>query len=314
MAQKRIAIVTGASSGIGKRIAEGIPARSDPDALWVIARSGDKLRALKEELPVPVRALPYDLTKQESLCAIAALLAEEQPDVRILVNAGGYGKFERFEAIAEEDAAGMLDLNCRALTLLMRAVLPYCSAGSIIVNIASVAAFQPVPYGAEYAATKAYVLALSRAVGRELRSEKVRVLAVCPYWTKTDFFGRANKGFSMNFGGKGKSAANTNATKNNTATQSNAAKGAAAANPAARAGLFGFLGGLGMMGMMMLGVGIFGGGFLLYVLAMMLIPVISSFFANKQKMQNQEIPTSSYSTNDLFKKPVDEEEKGSRRF
>ena len=127
-------------------------------------------------------------------------------------------------------------------------------------------------------------------------------------------FGRANKGFSMNFGGKGKSAANTNATKNNTATQSNAAKGAAAANPAVRAGLFGFLGGLGMMGMMMLGVGIFGGGFFLYVLAMMLIPVISSFFANKQKMQNQEIPTSSYSTNDLFKKPVDEEEKGSRRF
>ena len=193
MAQKRIAIVTGASSGIGKRIAEGIPARYDPDELWVIARSGDKLRALKETLPVPVRALPYDLTKQESLSAIAALLAEEQPDVRILVNAGGYGKFERFEAIAEEDAAGMLDLNCRALTLLMRAVLPYCSAGSIIVNIASVAAFQPVPYGAEYAATKAYVLALSRAVGRELRSKKVRVLAVCPYWTKTDFFGRANK-------------------------------------------------------------------------------------------------------------------------
>ena len=127
-------------------------------------------------------------------------------------------------------------------------------------------------------------------------------------------FGRANKGFSMNFGGKGKSAANTNAAKNNTANQANTAKGAAAANPAARAGLFGFLGGLGMMGMMMLGVGIFGGGFLLYVLAMMLIPVISSFFANKQNMQNQEIPTSSYSTNDLFGKPGDEEEKGSRRF
>ena len=69
-----------------------------------------------------------------------------------------------------------------------------------------------------------------------------------------------------------------------------------------------------MMGMMMLGVGIFGGGFLLYVLAMMLIPVIAGFFKNKQNMQNQEIPTSSYSASDLFRKPNDEDEKGSRRF
>ena len=193
MAQKRIAIVTGASSGIGRHIARGLPARYSLDELWVIARSGDKLRALREELNIPVRALPFDLTKEESISALRTLLKEEQPEIKVLVNASGYGKFERFDRIAEADAAGMVELNCRALTLLMRAVLPYCSAGSIIVNIASVAAFQPVPYGAEYAATKAYVLALSRAVGRELRSEKVRVLAVCPYWTKTDFFGRANK-------------------------------------------------------------------------------------------------------------------------
>lgn len=63
----------------------------------------------------------------------------------------------------------------------------------MIVNIASVAAFQPVPFGAEYAASKAYVLALSRAVNTELRPRKIRVLAVCPYWTKTAFFDRANK-------------------------------------------------------------------------------------------------------------------------
>ena len=193
MSSKQIAIVTGASSGIGRHIARGLPARYSLDELWVIARSGDKLRALREELNIPVRALPFDLTKEESISALRTLLKEEQPEIKVLVNASGYGKFERFDRIAETDAAGMVELNCRALTLLMRAVLPYCSAGSIIVNIASVAAFQPVPYGAEYAATKAYVLALSRAVGRELRSEKVRVLAVCPYWTKTDFFGRANK-------------------------------------------------------------------------------------------------------------------------
>lgn len=181
MSSKQIAIVTGASSGIGRRIAAGLPARYSLDELWVIARSGDKLRALREELSIPVRALPFDLTKEESISALRTLLKEEQPAIKVLVNASGYGKFERFDRIAETDAAGMVELNCRALTLVMQAALPYCSKGSIIVNIASVAAFQPVPFGAEYAATKAYVLALSRAVNMELRSRDIRVLAVCPY-------------------------------------------------------------------------------------------------------------------------------------
>ena len=192
MSRKRIAIVTGASSGIGKLIAQGLPQRYEVDELWLIARNEDRLLALGETVSVPIRALSLDLTEKESVSMLTALLAEEQPDVCVLVNASGYGKFERFDRIGQDDAAGMVDLNCRALTLVMRAVLPYCTQGSIIVNIASVAAFQPVPFGAEYAATKAYVLALSRAVNLELRPRKIRVLAVCPYWTKTAFFDRAN--------------------------------------------------------------------------------------------------------------------------
>ena len=190
---KRIAVVTGASSGIGALLAKELPAHCPVDELWLIARSEQKLNAVGQDLFVPVRVLPLDLTREESLAAFGAQLAAEAPDVRVLINASGFGKFERFDRIGEEDAAGMVDLNCRALTLIMHAALPYCSKGSIIVNIASVAAFQPVPFGAEYAATKAYVLSLSRAVNRELRPRGVRVLAVCPYWTKTAFFDRANK-------------------------------------------------------------------------------------------------------------------------
>ncbi len=190
---KRIAVVTGASSGIGALLAKELPAHCPVDELWLIARSEQKLNAVGQDLSVPVRVLPLDLTREESLAAFGAQLAAEAPDVRVLINASGFGKFERFDRIGEEDAAGMVDLNCRALTLIMHTALPYCSKGSIIVNIASVAAFQPVPFGAEYAATKAYVLSLSRAVNRELRPRGVRVLAVCPYWTKTAFFDRANK-------------------------------------------------------------------------------------------------------------------------
>lgn len=193
MSQKKIAIITGASSGIGRLLAKGLCDHFPVEELWLISRSGDRLFAIGEELPVPVRVLALDLTKTESIEKLKTELEKQQPDVRILINASGYGKFERFDRIAEEDAAGMVDLNCRALTLAMYAVLPYCHENSMIVNIASVAAFQPVPFGAEYAASKAYVLALSRAVNAELRPRKIRVLAVCPYWTKTAFFDRANK-------------------------------------------------------------------------------------------------------------------------
>ena len=193
MAQKNIAIVTGASSGIGRLLAKELPAHCRVDELWLVARTEAKLFALGEELPVPVRAFALDLTAESSITTLQERLAAEQPVVRLLINASGYGKFERFDRIPEEDAAGMVDLNCRALTLMMYAVLPYCTQESMIVNIASVAAFQPVPFGAEYAASKAYVLALSRAVNRELRTRNIRVLAVCPYWTKTAFFERANK-------------------------------------------------------------------------------------------------------------------------
>ena len=129
MEQKRVGIVTGASSGIGKLLAEGLPSHCEVDEIWAIARSKERLEQLAPALPVPVRAVAMDLTREESLTALGELLHAERPDVRVLINAGGFGVFERFDRISEEDAAGMIDLNCRALTLLMRTVLPYCTRG-----------------------------------------------------------------------------------------------------------------------------------------------------------------------------------------
>ena len=145
----KVAIVTGASSGIGKLLAAGLEKHASFDELWVIARGEEKLKALQAEVKVPVRPVPLDLTDAESTGRVKELLAQEKPFVSVLINASGYGVFERFDRIPEKDVSGMTDLNCRALAMMMHAVLPYCGKGSIIVNIASVAAFQPVPFGAE---------------------------------------------------------------------------------------------------------------------------------------------------------------------
>ncbi len=190
---KNIAIVTGASSGIGKQFALRVWKEYSLDELWVIARGKEKLFALQEEISIPVRAIPLDLSQSESGETLRQILSEEQPCVKVLCNASGYGVFERFDVISETDNLGMIDLNCRALTQITQIATPYLTSGSQIVNVASIAAFQPIPYGGVYAASKAYVLAFTRAINRELKSKGVHALAVCPYWTKTAFFERSNK-------------------------------------------------------------------------------------------------------------------------
>ncbi len=188
---KNIAIVTGASSGMGRRFALTLKNHASYDEVWVIARSGDKLAALQEKIPFPVRPIALDLTSPEAAPRLQQLLQQEQPRVKLLINGAGYGIFDRVETTGYADSMGMLDLNCRALTVLTLLCLPYLDAGSEIINIASVAAFQPIPCINIYGATKAYVLSFSRALNRELKSRKIRVFAVCPFWTKTGFFDRA---------------------------------------------------------------------------------------------------------------------------
>ena len=191
--QKRTVIVTGASSGIGKELAIGLAEKIKPEEIWAVARDLGRLEALKELLSVPVRPISADLTTPEGLSALRALLEQERPVVEVLVNASGFGIFERVDKIPEKDNLGMVDLNCRALTAMTQMVFPYLHAKSCVVNLASMAAFEPIPYGSVYAATKAYVLSFSRALAREWKQLDIKVLAVCPYWTKTAFIDRSNK-------------------------------------------------------------------------------------------------------------------------
>lgn len=186
-----IAIVTGASSGMGREFVLQLSQYVTVDEIWVIARRAAALEALKNEVSVPVRPIPLDLGKDESFTALENLLAEAKPNVKLLVNAAGFGKFGTFDRISAEDDCKMIDLNCKAVLMLTRICVPYVASGSHILELDSLSAFQPVPYITTYAATKAFVLSYSRAVNRELKSRGIRVMAMNPGWVRTEFFNRA---------------------------------------------------------------------------------------------------------------------------
>ena len=183
----RIAVVTGASSGIGRELVYAADAKYTFDEIWVIARRAERLEELKEKCRNPIRPVALDLAADEGLAAYAALLEKEKPEIARLINAAGCGVFGPFE---EKDLEALLHsakLNSLALTAMCHMSLPYMKSGSSIVNMGSNSSWQPVPYQAVYGASKSYVLSLSRAIGRELKPRGIHVMCVCPGWIKTEF-------------------------------------------------------------------------------------------------------------------------------
>lgn len=187
----KIAIVTGASSGMGREFARQLSEYVQVDEIWAVARREQALQSLAGECPVPVRAVCLDLCREESIRALAALLEQEQPQVELLVNAAGFGKFGHYDSIPLEEDCRMVQLDCLALLAVTRTVLPYMHRGSHVLQLDSLSAFQPVPYITTYAATKAFVLSYSRAMNRELRDAGIRMMAMNPGWVKTEFFNHA---------------------------------------------------------------------------------------------------------------------------
>ena len=188
-----IAIVTGASSGMGREFVRQLGGYVSVDEIWAVARRASALETLKAEASVPVRPIVLDLLEASSFTELEALLESEKPNVRLLVNAAGFGKFGAYRKVPVEDDCRMIDLNCKALLLMTRLCVPYMQPGSHILELDSLSAFQPVPYITTYAATKAFVLSYSRALNQELKSRGIRVMAVSPGWVKTEFFDHATK-------------------------------------------------------------------------------------------------------------------------
>ncbi len=191
----KIAVVTGASSGLGREMVLQLWDHfGGIDEIWAIARRKERLEELKELTGVTIRPLALDLMKNEAIEELKKLLENQNPRVKFLVNAAGFGKLGQADSLSLEDETGMVRLNCEALTAVTRLVLPYMETNSRIIQFASGAAFLPQPGFAVYAASKAYVLSYSRALNQELKKRRICVTAVCPGPVKTEFFDVLNAG------------------------------------------------------------------------------------------------------------------------
>ena len=187
----KIAVITGASSGMGREFVYALDRDEEFDELWVIARREQRLLALKEKCRAKIRPIVLDLQTRESFALYRQLLEQEKPEIAVLVNAAGFGLFGAFMDMDMDRQLDIIDLNSRALTAMCYMSVPYMAKGSRIYNMGSMSSWQPVPYINVYGASKAYVLNFSRALGVELKDRGIKVMAVCPGWITTEFFDHA---------------------------------------------------------------------------------------------------------------------------
>ena len=214
---KHIAIITGASSGIGKAFLEeiandrGVNGATPFDEIWAVARSEDKLIEIKallgDDRIVPVTA---DLSSPEDMTKLSERLASEKPQIGLLINCAGMGMKGLVEDHPAKTLEDTIDVNCTSLAKLTRICIPYMIVRDPyrtrdkrprIINIASSAGFLPQPGFAAYAASKAFVISFSRALYYELKDHRIIVTAICPGPVKTDFQRKATGGAQADFTG-----------------------------------------------------------------------------------------------------------------
>jgi len=185
-------LITGASSGIGEAFARKLAAHGHN--LLLVARSEDKLVTLCSELgrSANIRAqfVAMDLSSPDAAARLFEETTTRDLQIDFLINNAGFGSMGDFGKLDLARELGMIDLNVRALVeLTYRFLQPMRERkGGTIINVASTASFQPVPFMATYAATKAFVLSFSEALWEENRSHGIQVMALCPGVTETGFF------------------------------------------------------------------------------------------------------------------------------
>jgi short-subunit dehydrogenase len=188
-----VAIITGASSGIGREFARQMKEKCSVDEFWFVARRTENMIALRDELGVKAKIISADLATSEGIDAVRAALAQEKVSVSYLVNAAGFGNLGSFDELSENEVAGMIDLNVKATVLITHRVIPFMERGGRIIELGSASCFTPLPNFNVYAASKAFVLHYTKALNYELRPYGVRATCFCPGWVDTAFLGIATE-------------------------------------------------------------------------------------------------------------------------
>lgn len=197
---KKIAIITGATGGIGQEFVKQI-LTEELDEIWAVARNEKKLKELKTKFGEKVRPVTLDLADSGQFEKLALLLVEETPRIQYLINNAGLAKMASYQEFSAEEIIKTVDVNCKAPVLLCQMCIPYMSAGSRILNISSASAFQPNPYINLYAASKAFERSYSRALNVELKGTGIIATAVCPGWVDTELLEKERNGKQIKFPG-----------------------------------------------------------------------------------------------------------------
>ncbi|MBB5263588.1 hypothetical protein HNP82_000686 [Catenibacillus scindens] len=186
----KIAVVTGASSGLGREFVYRLIKEKDLDEIWMIARRKEKMDeiAASEKSRARLRSISLDLSKESGIDHYSQLLEKHRPRVAWLINCAGFGKMGANAQIGREALDAMVMLNCKGAMDMTQVTIPYMERGSHILEICSTAAFMPLGGLGVYAATKAFLLSYSRSLYYELFPKKIFVTAVCPYWIKDTEF------------------------------------------------------------------------------------------------------------------------------
>lgn len=205
---KNIAIITGASSGMGKEFALQVAQKYDFDEIWILARRLENLEEIAHSINETknfqtVKPVQIDLGSADGVYELEKLLAQENEkltkvesgiQIGLFINNAGFGTYGPFEETSIKTQMNMVELNCTSLTGLCGIALPYMTKDSVIINTSSLAAFMPLGNFAVYAATKAYVLSFSTALAAELKDKGIKVHALCPGSVSTEFANVASNG------------------------------------------------------------------------------------------------------------------------
>ena len=182
-----VAIITGASGGIGREFALQLSARPEIDEIWLIARNTKRLEALAAELNVKSRVITADLSVSEGIEAYRAALNEYKPEIKFLVNAAGFGVFGSFDMLSEKTVSDMIDVNVKATVLLTHMSIPFMPRGGRIIQLGSGSCFTPLPHFNIYSSSKVFVLHYTKSLNFELKDYGIRATCFCPGWVDTEF-------------------------------------------------------------------------------------------------------------------------------